>query len=1030
MTKTNPKFTKIYQALNPAQKKAVNAIEGPVMVVAGPGTGKTQVLAARIANILLKTDTPPASILALTFTESAAHNMQARVVEMIGATGYQVRISTFHAFCQRVILQYPEYFAISHLSQPLSDLEKFQIVTDLILHQPLKILRPLNDPLHYLRDIIKAISDLKREGILPGELEKMIEEEFADLESMTSKTKRLQAERNQQKNLELLELFKAYQKKLIKTQRYDFDDMVTLVIGAFAEHELLLLEQQEELHYFLVDEYQDTNSAQNQVIWSLASYWGDKANIFVVGDPQQSIFRFQGASLENVSSFVDHYPGVQVINLNLGYRCPQTIYDAAHWLIGHSHQYQTEASALKFLPKQALKSTTDGGKNQSAITLFGAPSRQVELLWVVESVQKLLKQKVDPAQIAVLYRKNQESFELMELFDKYKIRYEVAGGGNVLKAETTRQLIEFLRVILQLRTFQAHPNLFEVLVYDWSGVDRLAVYRLTKMAGSQRQSLVEVIENYQPQKSSKSSQTTQMSPTGPTGLTGQEFKPIHQTYQKMIAWGLDDLKTALPNWFTTLAKESGYLDWVMKQPNRIELVLNLNTLYDLIKSLSSQRTDFKLADLVGAIDLMIEHNLSLETEDLDVTTGTVHLSTVHKAKGREWQYVFVVGLNDGVWGNLRRAQKLKLPDKVLRYTDISELEKNDEERRLFYVAITRASQQVYLSYPQTKMQYQRSLEVIGSQFLVELSQDEAGKTTGYITQSESVELLAHAQDKLSDLLQPSPSLGVTGDEKRFFKHLAQNMHLSVSSLNKYLQSPEEFVLDVLLKLPKAKVASMAFGTAYHLTLEAVNQHLLKTRQVLPLPEALERFRQALKAEILTKDDYEGWLKRGQDNLTQYLEQDLAGDQIIMAEQQFGFPPLATYLGDIHLTGKIDRVDWLDRDKKLVRVIDYKTGKARSVNDIEGRTQTSRLSEREQTLPEGIRGPYKRQLVFYKLLTQLAPEFPHQAVEGVLEFVEPVQPSGKFVSRRFELLDGDVRDLKKLIREVMAEIRGLKFLELI
>jgi len=1013
MTKTNPKFTQIYAQLNPAQREAVDSIEGPVMVVAGPGTGKTQVLAARIANILLKTDTSPASILALTFTESAAHNMQTRIVEMIGATGYQVKISTFHAFCQRIILQYPEYFALSYQSQPLSDLEKFQILTNIIKTQALEILRPLNDPLHYLRDIIKAISDLKREGVLPDELAKMIEDEYADIDSLTSKTKRLQAERNRQKNQELLELYRAYQQKLRETQRFDFDDMVTLVIQAFGDHELLLLEQQEELHYFLVDEYQDTNSAQNQVIWSLASYWGDKANIFVVGDPQQSIFRFQGASLENVSSFVDHYPQAKVVNLNLGYRCPQVIYDAAHWLIGHSHQLEIKSSALKFLPSQALKSLNVEQISHGAISLFSAPSRQVELLWVVENIQALLKQKVDPAQIAVLYRKNQESFELMEILDKYKVRYEVAGGGNILKTETTRQLLELLRVILQIRNHQSHPNIFEVLVYDWSGVNRLAVFKLTKIAGSQRKSLAETIENYKPDKVDKAT-----------------FEQIHQMYQKLIDWGLDDLKMALPNWFTTLIKESGYLEWILSQPNRIELVLNLNTLYEQVKSLSSQRVDFKLADLIQAMDLMAEHNLSLNTEDLDIRTGAVHLSTVHKAKGREWQYVFVIGLNDGVWGNLRRAVKLKLPAKVLHYTDVSKLEQNDEERRLFYVALTRASRQIYLSYPQTKLQYQRSVDVIGSQFINELDLDNTGQSTQFLEHQQPKELLAQAQEKLTVLLQPSGTLGVVGDERRFFRHLALNMHLSISSLNKYLQSPEEFVFDVLLKLPKAKKASMAYGTAYHLTLEAVNQHLLKTKQALPLAEVLERFRLALRSEVITEDDYEGWLKQGQKSLTEYFKQNLSNDQIIMAEQQFGFSPLATYLGDIHLTGKIDRVDWFDRDKKQVRVIDYKTGRVRSINDIEGRTQTSRLSEREQTLPEGIRGPYKRQLVFYKLLTQLAADFPYQAVEGVLEFVEPVKGGNKFVSRRFDLLDEDVRDLKQLIREVMAEIRALKFLEFI
>jgi len=282
-------------------------------------------------------------------------------------------------------------------------------------------------------------------------------------------------------------------------------------------------------------------------------------------------------------------------------------------------------------------------------------------------------------------------------------------------------------------------------------------------------------------------------------------------------------------------------------------------------------------------------------------------------------------------------------------------------------------------------------------------------------------------DKLVELLKPAESTAITSDEKQFFIHLTKNFKLSVSSLNKYLQSPEDFVYDVLLRLPRAKEPVLAYGTAVHQTLELLNQHMLHQRKMMPVKEVIENFKQAMKNEVLTKEEHSGWLKRGQENLELYLTQELNVNDIIMAEQQFGFSPLATYLDDIHLTGKIDRVDWLDRDKKQVKVVDYKTGRAKSINDIEGRTQSSNLSEREQSLPERIRGPYKRQLVFYKLLTKLAPGFPYDATTGALEFVEPVKPSGKFVTRQFALLDEDVKDLEKLIKEVMKEIRGLKFL---
>jgi len=181
--------------------------------------------------------------------------------------------------------------------------------------------------------------------------------------------------------------------------------------------------------------------------------------------------------------------------------------------------------------------------------------------------------------------------------------------------------------------------------------------------------------------------------------------------------------------------------------------------------------------------------------------------------------------------------------------------------------------------------------------------------------------------------------------------------------------------------------------------------------------------------VLTAEEMKRRLKYGREILEKYFANQYSGEQILMAERMFGFAEMATYLGDIHLTGKIDRVDWLDKSKRQVRVIDYKTGRAKSLNEIEGKTQSSYLSEREAELPEGIRGSYKRQLVFYKLLSELAPAFNYEAVEGALEFIEP-KKNGKFVTRKIELNDQDLNNLKKLIQQVMKEIRGLEFLQLI
>jgi len=292
-------FKQVYRQLNTEQKRAVDVIDGPVMVMAGPGTGKTQVLSARIAHILQKTDTDPSSILALTFTQSATKNMRQRLLAMIGRTAYYVQINTFHGFCEEVISSYPDVFTIDSQAQPVSDLDKYLILKDIILSLPLDKLKPINRPLFYLKEISHKLSELKREGVSQHNLTELLNQWQRELAANPDSLSPVKLEKQlaqYAKNRELVQIYERYQQALAKQNRYDFDDMISLVVEAFSHNQLLLRDYQEKLLYFLVDEFQDTNSAQNKVVDQLASYWGEKANLFVVGDPHQSIFRFQGAS--------------------------------------------------------------------------------------------------------------------------------------------------------------------------------------------------------------------------------------------------------------------------------------------------------------------------------------------------------------------------------------------------------------------------------------------------------------------------------------------------------------------------------------------------------------------------------------------------------------------------------------------------------------------------------------------------------------------------------------------------------------
>ena len=311
-------FEEAYARLNDEQRLAVDTIHGPVMVIAGPGTGKTEVLTVRIANILRKTKTPPEKILALTFTESGVAAMRRRLAELVQGDAYRVTISTFHGFANGVIRDYPDHFSHIIGSTNITEIDQVQIMEQLLDNLKLDLLRPFGDRYYYLRNILAAVNELKRQGVSPGDFTKIAADEkksfYANPDLMNQsgkyegkmKTKYASAARHVEKNIELAVVYAAYQVALRKAQQYDYSDMIMEVMVALERDSDLLRVLQDAYDYFLVDEHQDTNDAQNRIMELIAG-GREEPNLFVVGDEKQAIFRFQGASLENFHYFKDRY---------------------------------------------------------------------------------------------------------------------------------------------------------------------------------------------------------------------------------------------------------------------------------------------------------------------------------------------------------------------------------------------------------------------------------------------------------------------------------------------------------------------------------------------------------------------------------------------------------------------------------------------------------------------------------------------------------------------------------------------------
>ncbi len=1023
-------FQKAYQKLNPLQKQAVDHIDqGPLLVIAGPGTGKTQTLALRIANILLKTDAKPDNILALTFTDVAAKNMRERLLKIIGKEAYYLQIHTFHSYCSQVMTNYPEYFPLKSDSEALADLERYQIFENLIDQLKPKHLRPLNDHYHYLKDIIKAISDLKREGISLLEFEEIIEAEKKRLDILQqetkSKTKLKQASNDLAKNKELLLIYQAYQQELVESNRYDFDDMINFVIEAFEKHPELLLEQQEQLHHFLVDEYQDSNNSQTRLLNLLASYWpeqGLEPDVFAVGDPNQAIYRFQGASVENVLAFTRQYPTATIITLNTAYRCPQNLYDVASELIKNNQLSTFSNQEIEIDLASKLYSPKGPGEK---IILHVAPTATLEVIYIVEEIKKLIASGAKPQEIAVLYRTHQEAKELIEVLNKWQLAYQLNKGDDILQSELINQLLLLMGLIDQLQQGLELADLYQVMLLPFVGLDPVLVMKLARVAGQLSRIQRANVSIYQVY-------TMGLAKVN-LALDGQEiseeqWSTIQDFFAKLASLAIYSQQITLTAWFEKLIGNEGFklLPYLKKQPDKIKSLLELNTLFKQIKNLSARDHQLRLNKFLEYFATYREHQLSIRLQNPLPIENAVQLSTAHGAKGMEWDYVFVLNFVDGKWGNLRNRNKVKLPEGILKHTDLSIKERNEDERRLFYVVLTRAKKRLYLSYPESVETNATVSNKVPSIFLTELAEQELEKS--------AIDLSKDVEAYLTALLTAPVRTKISVQEKDFFRYLLKDFSLSVTALNNYLRDPQSFVVNNLLKLPAAKAVFMCFGTAVHSALERLYRFYQQQDQYPSLDSFLANFAQALDREILSASDFQDRLTYGQEVLTKYYQFiTQEKPQVWGVERSFGNRGQRIVLGDIFLTGKIDRIDWLDQKQGLVKVIDYKTGRSKSLNHILVKTTTAAkdLSEREAELPATIRGSYQRQLVFYKLLMQLdrqlSPKI--EVAEAAFNFVEPTEKGGdKFVSRSLVISDQAITDLKQLIKEVMAEIRSLKFLE--
>jgi DNA helicase II / ATP-dependent DNA helicase PcrA len=968
-------FASQYNLLNKQQKKAVDTIEGPVIVIAGPGTGKTQILTLRIANILKKAGAGigPENILALTFTNAGVIAMRERLVSFIGVEeAYKTNIFTFHSFCEEQINQYPEYFSEIAFSRVATDIEKIHILEEILLNNEFEFLATFGSDFHYVKDVLHAIDELKREGVHPKDFHMRIDIQEKEILASADSYYKRKTKKNKkgdlktdaikpvQKNRELHKIYSLYQKKLHQKRLYDFTDMIMQFIVIAENNDEFASALREKYQYILVDEHQDTNDGQNRVIDLLtdAEHLGGNPNLFTVGDDKQAIYRFQGASVENFLHFQKKFKDILVINLEDNYRSAQEILDHAHALIssGEGDKEHQDLTAYK--------------KDPANICVKHFCEYKDELVHIADDIRAKIANGVNPGDIAVFYREHNNLPFVKEIFEKKGVPYVVTARQDILDDPDIQKLIIYLRVVFDPRN---NNDLAKLLLCDFVDVDIDDTLAILEHFGhvSRKKRLYEFLKDEK---------------------TLVRYGVVETIKIRKLISFIREQKIASENtyfveFFENFVRESGFLAHILSKNDHIFLLRKLSRLFDEVRDLVIDGKEYRLGDFVKHIETYVGYDLSMNVVRNTDVDG-VNLMTAHGSKGLEFEHVYITNVVNGLWGNKRRVRKFQLPIPTFS-GDI------EDERRLFYVALTRAKSHLTLSYADYDMS---GREKMPSQFISDLK-DVHFIDIDTIKEDDRV-FFAPRMRAITSLIS-----------HEYIRDRFLSTPLSPTALNNYFESPLLYFFRNLVRLPSVQNKTMLYGSVLHATLEKYFTTSHDCGEFLSKEELLNIFDTTLNMFGVPYEHYDSFKKRGRKTFDGYYDhyRDVFPLNVELEKKIRAVPFKLDSGEEILLTGIVDKI--VHNDDKTVTVVDYKSGKPWSRND----------TSKQKSL--------HRQVVFYKLLLDSYNDGQYKMSSGELDFIEPHPYTHEYEKKIIAVNEKDVLKIKREINDFATSVISGTFLDI-
>ena len=882
---------KILEGLNSEQKSAVIHKSGPLLIIAGAGTGKTTVITHRIAYIIDKKLAKPSEILALTFTEKAASEMEERVDKLVPYGFTDMWISTFHAFGDRILRDFAIDLGLPANFKVLTQTEQAIFMRENIYAFELKRFRPIANPLNHIEAMLKHFSRLKDELISPNDYviwainHKLPHRQSPERRSQITNHKHSEEELIEaEKVLELANAYQRYCDLMIQAGNLDFGDQIFLTYKLLKENKKVLYETRERFKYILVDEYQDTNYAQNEIIKLLA---GKDGNITVVGDDDQSIYRFRGASISNILDFKKTYPKMKEIVLTENYRSTQEILDSSYKLIQNNNPDRLE---VKDKIDKRLKSKNRGEMPE----LLYCDTLSCEADTIVHKIKELkTKNKYKYNDFAILVRANSHAEPFIQSLNLAGIPHIFSGASGLFSQPEIKMIVAFLKCLVYTDDNLSFYQLATSELYNISHQTMAELYTEAKRGN---RSILKIAEK--------------------TNLDNEKDKVDKLIFDidKYSRRKNDSAGEVLYDYLT----EKKYLKKLSSNPNASDeiKIYNIAKFFDRIAQFNHSTEDRGVLNFLNNLELILEVGDEVITSDIDPDIDAVNILTAHAAKGLEWPVVFIANCVADRFPSRKKREPLPIPDELIK----ERLPEGDyhleEERRLFYVAATRAKKYLFLTAADD---YGGKRVKKLSQFVLELlDQPNKDRLKYKLSPEEKIARFQKTPVKIAKL----PN-----------KFKGDLIKLSRQQIDDYYSCPKKFYYAHIIKIPLLENHYLMYGIAIH---AALNYYFARkiNKQNPTLSQLLSDFDSAFSnIGFITREQEDLRKKSGIETLTKFYQTDQKDKRIPKeVETKFEFSE-----DGVKVNG---RYDLIYKDGGVTEICDFKTSDVKEQKEANKRIKES------------------------------------------------------------------------------------------